>query len=112
MQYGKAWCTIAKLSLPGRYLRDTADDAPATRSEQMFTQLEPGFAGTDLASNRAPPRAQNSDRYGPPMASRPACRRKIQTRAASIRPEFDQGISCTPAALRITRGLPLRAGRS
>jgi len=52
MQYGKAWRTIAKLSLPDRYLRDTADDAPETRSEQMFTQLEPGFAGTDLATGR------------------------------------------------------------
>jgi fatty acid desaturase len=52
MQYGKAWRTIAKLSLPDRYLRDTADDAPETRSERMFTQLEPGFAGTDVATGR------------------------------------------------------------
>ncbi len=52
MQYGKAWRTIAKLSLPDRYLRDTADDAPETRSERMFSQLEPGFAGTDLATGR------------------------------------------------------------
>ncbi|CQD20504.1 linoleoyl-CoA desaturase [Mycobacterium europaeum] len=52
MQYGKAWRTIAKLSLPDRYLRDTADDAPETRSERMFTDLEPGFAGIDLATGR------------------------------------------------------------
>jgi NADPH-dependent stearoyl-CoA 9-desaturase len=52
MQYGKAWRTIAKLSLPDRYLRDTADDAPETRSERMFTELKPGFAGTDLATGR------------------------------------------------------------
>ena len=52
MQYGKAWRTIAKLSLPDRYLRDTADDAPETRSERMFTELEPGFARTDLATGR------------------------------------------------------------
>src|SRR5246500_4823284 len=52
VQYGKAWRTIAKLSLPDRYLRDTADDAPETRSERMFTELEPGFAGTDLATGR------------------------------------------------------------
>ena len=52
MQYGKAWRTIAKLSLPDRYLRDTADDAPETRSERMFTELEPGFAGTDPATGR------------------------------------------------------------
>ncbi len=50
LQYGKAWRTIAKLSLPDRYLRDTADDAPETHSEKMFSELAPGFAGTDLAS--------------------------------------------------------------
>jgi linoleoyl-CoA desaturase len=41
VQYGKTWRTIAKLSLPDKYLRDTADDAPETRSERMFTELEP-----------------------------------------------------------------------
>jgi NADPH-dependent stearoyl-CoA 9-desaturase len=51
MQYGKAWRTIAKLSLPDRYLRDTADDAPETRSERMFTELKPAFAArTDPAT--------------------------------------------------------------
>ncbi|BBY00184.1 fatty acid desaturase family protein [Mycobacterium seoulense] len=52
MQYGKAWRTIAKLSLPDRHLRDTADDAPETRSERMFTDLEPGFGGIDLKTGR------------------------------------------------------------
>jgi NADPH-dependent stearoyl-CoA 9-desaturase len=52
MQYGKTWRTIAKLSLPNKYLRDTADDAPETRSERMFAELEPGFAETDLATGR------------------------------------------------------------
>ncbi|MGD1237511.1 fatty acid desaturase family protein [Mycobacterium seoulense] len=52
MQYGKAWRTIAKLSLPDRHLRDTADDAPETRSERMFTELEPGFGGIDLKTGR------------------------------------------------------------
>jgi NADPH-dependent stearoyl-CoA 9-desaturase len=42
MQYGKTWRTIAKLSLPDKYLRDTADNAPETRSERMFDELEPG----------------------------------------------------------------------
>jgi linoleoyl-CoA desaturase len=42
LQYGKTWRTIAKLSLPDKYLRDTADDAPETRSERMFAQLESG----------------------------------------------------------------------
>jgi fatty acid desaturase len=41
LQYGKTWRTIAKLSLPDKYLRYTADDAPETRSERMFTELEP-----------------------------------------------------------------------
>jgi linoleoyl-CoA desaturase len=50
VQYGKTWRTIAKLSLPDRYLRDTADDAPETRSERMFAELEPGFVGTDPAT--------------------------------------------------------------
>ncbi|MCV7175168.1 fatty acid desaturase, partial [Mycolicibacterium sphagni] len=35
----KTWRTIAKLSLPDKYLRDTADDAPETRSERMFAEL-------------------------------------------------------------------------
>jgi fatty acid desaturase len=52
LQYGKTWRTIAKLSLPDKYLRDTADDAPETRSERMFTELEPGFAATDPATGR------------------------------------------------------------
>ncbi len=52
VQYGKTWRTIAKLSLPDKYLRDTADNAPETRSERMFTELEPGFAVTDPATGR------------------------------------------------------------
>ncbi|GAB7141701.1 hypothetical protein AWC22_16275 [Mycobacterium riyadhense] len=43
---------MAKLSLPNKYLRDDADDAPETRSERMFAELEPGFAGTDPAMGR------------------------------------------------------------
>ncbi|WP_293004055.1 fatty acid desaturase [Mycobacterium sp.] len=52
VQCAKVWRTIAKLSLPDRYLRDTADDAPETRSERMFAELEPGFSGTDPATGR------------------------------------------------------------
>ncbi|MGB3481604.1 MAG: fatty acid desaturase [Mycobacterium sp.] len=52
LQYGKSWRTIAKLSLPNKYLRDTADDAPETRSERMFAELGPDFAGVDAASGR------------------------------------------------------------
>jgi len=47
LQYGKTWRTIAKLSLPDRYLRDTADDAPETRSERMFNRLGPAKPATD-----------------------------------------------------------------
>ena len=41
VQYGKTWRTIAKLSLPDRFLRATADNAPETRSERMFEHLPP-----------------------------------------------------------------------
>ncbi|MGI9164045.1 MAG: fatty acid desaturase family protein [Mycobacterium sp.] len=40
-QYAKTWRTIAKLSLPDRFLRASADDAPETRSERMFDVLGP-----------------------------------------------------------------------
>lgn len=43
-QYLQAWRTIARLSLPDRYLRRTADDAPETRSEKMFAAL-PAVSG-------------------------------------------------------------------
>src|SRR5271168_1623451 len=52
VQYGKTWRTIAKLSLPDKYLRATADNALETRSESMFAALEPGFAGADPATGR------------------------------------------------------------
>jgi fatty acid desaturase len=51
-QYGQTWRTIAKLSLPNKFLRDTADDAPETRSERMFVELQPGFTGTDPLTGR------------------------------------------------------------
>ncbi|MCF8587069.1 fatty acid desaturase family protein [Gordonia liuliyuniae] len=36
VQYAKTWRTIAKLSLPNKYLRATSDDAPETASERRF----------------------------------------------------------------------------
>ena len=39
VQYGKAWRTIAKMSLPNHMLKDTTDDAPETHSERMFADL-------------------------------------------------------------------------
>ncbi len=59
VQYGKTWRTIAKLSLPDKYLRDTADDAPETRSERMFAELEPGYVGRRPAHG---PQARAEDR--------------------------------------------------
>jgi fatty acid desaturase len=50
LQYGKVWRTLAKLSLPDKYLRRTVDNAPETRSERMFAALEPGVGGTDPAT--------------------------------------------------------------
>ncbi len=52
VQYAKTWRTIAKLSLPDKYLRDTVDDAPETRSERMFAELESGYAGVDPKTGR------------------------------------------------------------
>src|ERR1700758_1331442 len=52
MQYGKTWRTIAKLSLPNKYLSDDTDNAPETRSERMFAELEPDFAGVDPRTGR------------------------------------------------------------
>ncbi|MEU4842590.1 fatty acid desaturase family protein [Nocardia testacea] len=44
VQYFKAWRTILKLSLPNKYLRHTADDAPETASERKFNgQAVPTF---------------------------------------------------------------------
>jgi linoleoyl-CoA desaturase len=52
VQCAKTWRTIAKLSLPDRYLRGTVDDAPETRSERMFVELAPRLTGTDPATGR------------------------------------------------------------
>ncbi|MBV9722311.1 MAG: fatty acid desaturase [Mycobacterium sp.] len=52
LQYAKTWRTIAKLALPDKYLRDTADNAPETCSESMFAVLDDNFAGTDPATGR------------------------------------------------------------
>ncbi|MGU3500251.1 fatty acid desaturase family protein [Mycobacterium sp. C31M] len=51
VQYGKSWRTIAKLSLPDKFLKDTRDNAPETRSERMFDELD-GFGGTDPATGK------------------------------------------------------------
>ena len=55
VQYAKTWRTVAKLSLPDRFLRDSAHDAPETRSEKMFDVLEsrPRGLKTAIAAVRA-----------------------------------------------------------
>jgi linoleoyl-CoA desaturase len=58
VQYAKTWRTIAKLSLPDRFLRATADDAPETRSERMFDALGPGERVRGLKSAIAAVRAR------------------------------------------------------
>jgi linoleoyl-CoA desaturase len=77
LQYGKSWRTIAKLSLPNKFLRDSADNAPETRSERMFTELGPEFAGVDATSGR---------------------RRGLKTAIATVRKWRKSGTRHTPAA--------------
>ncbi|MGV0582930.1 fatty acid desaturase [Mycobacteroides chelonae] len=52
MQYARTWRTIAKLSLPDKYLRDTPDDAPETRSERMFAEFGSGSADGQASTAR------------------------------------------------------------
>ncbi|MGV0837540.1 fatty acid desaturase family protein [Mycolicibacterium thermoresistibile] len=52
VQYAKTWRTLAKLSLPDKYLVATPDNAPETRSERMFAELEPGVIGLDPKTGR------------------------------------------------------------
>ena len=77
MQCVKTWRTLAKLSLPNKYLRDTADDAPETRSEQMFTELGPGFAKTDPATGRRRG-LKTAIEAVPPVAPQPARPRRLR----------------------------------
>jgi NADPH-dependent stearoyl-CoA 9-desaturase len=68
LQYGKTWRTIAKLSLPDKYLRHTADDAPETRSERMFTELEPSQRRglkSAIAAVRARRREKRAEKRAP-----------------------------------------------
>jgi len=58
VQYAKTWRTIAKLSLPDRFLRDSADDAPETRSEKMFESLPAAERRRGLKSAMAAVRAR------------------------------------------------------
>ncbi|MCW1959159.1 MAG: fatty acid desaturase [Mycobacterium sp.] len=70
VQYAKTWRTIAKLSLPDRFLRATADDAPETRSERMFEGLQIRSQGlkTGLKTALREARARRVARNSPPTA--------------------------------------------
>ncbi|GAB16502.1 putative acyl-CoA desaturase [Gordonia effusa NBRC 100432] len=56
VQYAKSWRTIAKLSLPNKYLSATSDDAPETASERRFDHLgaddERLYRGVDARTGR------------------------------------------------------------
>jgi linoleoyl-CoA desaturase len=60
VQYAKTWRTIAKLSLPDRFLRDTADNAPETRSERMFEGLQARSRGLKTALTEVRARRRGS----------------------------------------------------
>jgi linoleoyl-CoA desaturase len=61
LQYGKTWRTIAKLSLPDKFLKHTRDDAPETRSERMFDEL-PTSERRGLKSSIAAVRARRREK--------------------------------------------------
>jgi len=60
VQYAKTWRTIAKLSVPDRFLRHSADNAPETRSERMFEVLAPTERRRGLKTAIAEVRARAS----------------------------------------------------
>jgi len=61
VQYAKTWRTIAKLSLPDRFLRATADDAPETHSERMFDVLAVEERGRGLKTALAAVRSRRRE---------------------------------------------------
>ena len=58
VQYGKAWRTIAKLSLPNKYLSDTADDAPENPQREDVRRARAGIR-RDRPGNRASARVED-----------------------------------------------------
>ena len=80
VQYAKSWRTIAKLSLPNKYLRATADDAPETASERRFKQGLP--EGTRLQASIDP---QTGRRRGLRSAIAGLCGRRFRGRDIVVR---------------------------
>ncbi len=58
VQYWKSWRTIAKLSLPDKFLKDDRDDAPETASERGFGGPARDRSGHRDAGAVWPPRSR------------------------------------------------------
>ena len=65
VQYGKAWRTIDKLSLPNKYLSDPADDAPETASRRC----SPSSSRHSSGPTRQPARVEDRDGDGAAVAA-------------------------------------------
>ena len=52
VQYGKAWRTIAKLSLPNKHRSDSADDAPENPQREDVRRARATSVGTDPVTGR------------------------------------------------------------
>jgi NADPH-dependent stearoyl-CoA 9-desaturase len=81
VQYAKSWRTIAKLSLPNKYLKATADDAPETASERRFKQGLP--EGVRLQSELDPSTGRRKGLVSAMTALRGRGRRR-SARAATV----------------------------
>ena len=112
VQYGKAWRTIAKLSLPNKYLRDTVDDAPETRSERMFAELEPASPqriAAEVGHRRGARTTAASKRTGPAAGAATSARRKLRSRS-QFDNRFGASSALSPGCGRTGRG-SARCGR-
>ena len=85
VQYGKTWRTIAKLSLPDKFLRDTARRRAGDPQRADVRRAGAGacFAATDPA-HRTQERAADGDQ--------PACATMRKQRRASAMTELESGI--------------------
>jgi hypothetical protein len=68
VQYGKAWRTIAKLSLPNKYRSDSADDAPENPQREDVRRARAGIR-RDRPGNRASARVEDRDGDGAAVAA-------------------------------------------
>jgi len=68
VQYGKAWRTIAKLSLPNKHRSDSADDAPENPQREDVRRARAGIR-RDRPGNRASARVEDRDGDGAAVAA-------------------------------------------